>query len=70
MRVTNSVNKENDLHPWALECCLPGEIPETSILSYHSYLADFPMFRMNHSRIEMEFWCWHHSCTKVRSSGV
>jgi prepilin-type N-terminal cleavage/methylation domain-containing protein len=25
---------------------------------------------MNHGQREMEFWCWHHFCNKVRSSEV
>ena len=70
MRVTNSVNKENDFHPWASKYCLPGGIPETSICPYCSYLADISVPRMNHGRSEMKFWCWHHFCNKVRTSEV
>jgi hypothetical protein len=70
MRVTNSGSRENDFHSWVSKCCLPGEIPETSIWPYRSYPADFSVPRMNHGRSEMEFWFWHHFCNEVRSSEV
>ena len=70
MRVTNSVSKEIDYHPWASEDCLPDEIPETSIISCHSYLADFSAPRKNRGRGEMQFWRWHHFCNKIISSEV